>query len=186
MVIGLITPSNANIPLGFVKSLLSVTNPVITQEGSSIPDNRNNVFERARIIGEDLLFIDSDMVFTVDNVNKIEELLKDKDIVTGLCAMAYEGNHASLFKEEHGTYKIIKPEKELFEIDACGCAFLGISKKVLDTLTEPFNPIKHEVSGQYYGEDVSFCIRAKENGFKIYCDPLINIGHIKPFIKYVV
>ena len=28
------------------------------------------------------------------------------------------------------------------------------------------------------GEDCAFCIRARQNGFKIYCDPSIDLGHM--------
>ena len=28
------------------------------------------------------------------------------------------------------------------------------------------------------GEDCAFCIRARENGYKIYCDPDIHLGHM--------
>jgi hypothetical protein len=29
------------------------------------------------------------------------------------------------------------------------------------------------------GEDVSFCLDAKEQGFEIWCDPRIRVGHEK-------
>ena len=29
------------------------------------------------------------------------------------------------------------------------------------------------------GEDVSFCLDAKEKGFEIWCDPRIRVGHEK-------
>jgi hypothetical protein len=29
------------------------------------------------------------------------------------------------------------------------------------------------------GEDVSFCLDAKEAGFEIWCDPKIRVGHEK-------
>jgi len=32
------------------------------------------------------------------------------------------------------------------------------------------------------GEDISFCLRAKEKGFKIYIDPLIKVGHEKKIV----
>ena len=28
------------------------------------------------------------------------------------------------------------------------------------------------------GEDCAFCIRARQHGFKIYCDPSIDLGHM--------
>jgi len=185
MIIGTLTPRDSLIPISFLKSFLSVRDyNYIIQEGPSIPLNRNQVFEQARIRKEDLLFIDSDMVFTPQNVKAIENHLKEKDIVTGVCVMSYEGHSASLFKNEDGKYKLVAPQKELFEVDACGAAFLGISKNVLDLLVEPFEPLLDKTTGHQHGEDISFCIRAKEAGFKIWCDPELKIGHIKSKVLY--
>jgi GT2 family glycosyltransferase len=191
MIIGTPTASNANIPLGFVKSMLAVKNyEWIVHEGSSIPMNRNAIFERARVERQDLLFIDSDMVFTPNDVKRMEELLKSYDVVSGICVMGYEGNPPAIFKKIDGSFKTVgngvhfDMPNEIFEIDACGGAFLGISLKVLNYLTEPFEPILDKKWGQKYGEDVSFCIRAKDNGFKIFCDPSLNIGHIKSVTRY--
>lgn len=183
MILATITGHGDNLPMGFVKSLLSAHEYThIFQEGASIPDNRNKVFEMVRVMNDDLLFIDSDMVFTPDDVKRMEEHLKDKDVVTGVCVMGFPGWPAAIFKEDDGKYKLVKPLNEVHEIDACGAAFLGISKKVIHTLIEPFSLI--EYSNGVHGEDISFCIRAKQAEFKIFCDPKLKIGHIKPVTKY--
>lgn len=191
MIIGTPLASNALIPVGFVKSMLAIRDHEwIVHEGPSIPMNRNAIFERARAEKQDLLFIDSDMVFTPNDVRRMEELLKTHDIVSGICVMGYEGNPPAIFKKVDNSFKTVgngvhfDMPNEIFEIDACGGAFLGISLKVLNYLTEPFEPIVETKWGQKFGEDISFCIRAKDNGFKIYGDPLINIGHIKNVTKY--
>jgi GT2 family glycosyltransferase len=185
MKIGTITASNANLPIGFVKSMLSVKDyEWIVNEGPSIPMNRNAVFERARFEKQDLLFIDSDMVFTQEDVKKMEELLKTHDIVSGVCVMSWKGNPPAIFKKIDGGFRSCDIEKELFEIDACGAAFLGISNKVINFLVEPFEPIVEGKFGQKHGEDISFCIRAKQAGFKIFCEPTLLIGHIKTDVKY--
>lgn len=183
MIIATLTGHNANIPMGFFKSLSQANGyTFIHQEGPSIPTNRNLVFERARFEGDNLLFIDSDMVFKREDLRIIEKHLEDKDIVSGLCVMSFPGYPPAIFDKDLKPYEEIP--KETFEVNACGAAFLGISKRVLDTLTEPFTPILNEKYGQYYGEDVSFCMKAREAGFKIYCDPNLSIGHIKTEVKY--
>lgn len=186
MIIGTITAGHALVPIGFVKSLLQAKKyDFVHHQGPTIPDNRNQVFERARFERQDLLFIDSDMVFTLKDVETMEEHLKTKNVVTGLCVMSFPGNPPSIFELKAGAYKPIdKFGPRIFEIDGCGAAFLGISIRVLDTLTEPFTPIQEPVTGQYYGEDISFCKKAKEAAFSIWCDPTLNIGHIKTDVKY--
>lgn len=187
MVIGTIVGHNASLPLGFVKSLLGVKEyDFITQEGPSISDNRNKVFERARFERQSLLFIDSDMVFTAKDVKQMEEDLKTMDIVTGVCVMSFPSYPASLFKKEGNSYKPTEPQKEVFEIDGCGAAFLGLSLKIVDDLTEPFTPRLDNRSGRSYGEDISFCALAQERGYKIWCDPKLQIGHIKTDVKYYI
>ena len=41
--------------------------------------------------------------------------------------------------------------------------------------------VKHYTRLKVYavGEDVSFCLDAKEAGFEIWCDPRIRVGHEK-------
>lgn len=188
MVIGIIIPNNAKLLIDFVRSLLTISDKtIIWNEGACIAENRNLVFERARILQDNLLFIDSDIVFTREQVNKIEKHLEKYDIVTGYTGLGFPGFPPSIFvKNEKGQYKLASfPDKEeLFEIDACGAPFLGISKKVLNTLVTPFHLILDKNTGRYHGEDISFCINAKKNGFKIICDPSLSVGHIRTVTRY--
>lgn len=171
--------------MGFVKSILEAKEyTLVTQEGPSIPHNRNSVFERARLEGDSLLFIDSDMVFTPQDIKRMEKHLETHDVVTGVCVMGFPGWPPAVFDEKRRPIENIKAEDGLFEIGSCGAAFLGISKPVIQTLIEPFTPLAEEKYGQYYGEDISFCMRAREAGFRIWCDPKLQIGHIKTVIKY--
>jgi GT2 family glycosyltransferase len=47
-----------------------------------------------------------------------------------------------------------------------------------------FEPRKHEIGGitDYSMEDVSFCLRAKEKGFKVCVDPKVIVGHEKQVV----
>ena len=58
-----------------------------------------------------------------------------------------------------------------------GCGLAGVLMKT-DVLAEivnkgvmPFSPIYG------LGEDLSFCVRARNCGYKIWCDPKLQIGH---------
>lgn len=186
MLIGIIVGHGASVNMDFVKSLIKVKDyDFIIQEGPNIPVNRNKVFELAKMENEDLLFIDSDMVFTHDDVKAMENHLKSYDVVTGVCVMNAKNYPAAIFKlDADGSYTSIEPKHEIFEVDACGAAFLGISKKVLQLIDEPFTHLINMMSGRQYGEDVSFSIRVREKGCHIMCDPKLNIGHIKSNIKY--
>jgi len=181
MIIGIPTSNNAQLQIGFVKSLIRIKKDSIFQEGCNIAINRNKIFETARILGENLLFIDSDMVFTPEDVACMEKHLETNDIVTGVCVTGFPDYPPAIFKIENGSYVLTKPTDE---VDGCGGAFLGISTRVLNRMIEPFTPIEDKKTGQFYGEDISFCIRAREQGFKIICDPKLLIGHIRSKVIY--
>lgn len=62
-------------------------------------------------------------------------------------------------------------------MEGVGTAFLLIKAKVLKDIIEkhnvyPFQPLHG------YGEDLSFCIRARQCGYKIFVDNDLTIGHI--------
>ena len=48
----------------------------------------------------------------------------------------------------------------------------SLLKEVKDKYGLPFSPILG------FGEDISFCMRLKELGKKMYCDPRAKLGHI--------
>ena len=176
MVLATIIGNNALLPYGFVKSLLKCKDyEHIWGIGLYLADNRNNVWRETR--GQDLLFIDSDMVFTLEDVKKIEEHLKDKDVVTGLYPMGVKGYPPAIFNRKDGIFDLALPQDKIFEVDACGAGFLGISKRVV--LESPFTRFVNEATGNMLGEDMAFCVKVKEAGYKIFCDPTVRLGHIK-------
>ena len=152
-------------------------------EGPSLPDNRNKVFEYARRQNTDLLFIDSDIVFTPQDVAKMERHLQTLDAVTGVYVLGRPPYNPALFKRVDNDYELIKPEKGLNEVGACGGGFLGISKHCMQKM--PVNPFSNVWEGHIqHGEDVSFCHQLHMAGMKLWCDSSINVGQVRNFHKY--
>ena len=132
-----------------------------------------------------ILFLDSDMVFQPD---LLKALLKDaesgKDLVTGLCFRRRPEYNPAIWKrirmglpgesviEEFDDY----PEGELFEVDGAGMAAMLIRATVLKEIFETQKALFAPIPG--YGEDVSFCLRARKAGFTIWCDSRVKVGHI--------
>lgn len=57
------------------------------------------------------------------------------------------------------------------EVDAVGFGTVAIHRRVLETLPRPwFQQDRDDISGEWFTDDVSFCLRAREHGFKIGCD----------------
>ena len=71
------------------------------------------------------------------------------------------------------------------EVSHTGFGFLLIKKGVFESMTYPwFKPIEKRIGDMvdFTMEDVSFCLRAKEAGFKIYIDPQVIVGHEKKVV----
>mgnify|MGYP005636382351 FL=1 len=86
----------------------------------------------------------------------------------------------------HETIESISKRKKPFTVDYTGFGWLLIKKGVFEheEMPYPWFAPKMQVfeSGNVQdmcGEDVSFCLDAKEAGFEIWCDPRIRVGHEK-------
>lgn len=127
-----------------------------------------------------LFFIDSDMVLPPDALLKL--LAHDKPIVSGIAFKRYPPFDPCFYKKVEITDRGVRLEhyrawpKTLIEVDAVGMACCLIRREVFETIREnnmpPFFPIPTT------GEDIAFCLRAKQCGFKIYADTTVSCGHI--------
>ena len=84
----------------------------------------------------------------------------------------------------HETTETMSKRKKPFTVDYTGFGWVMIKNGVFENLEYPWFAPKMQVfeSGNVQdmcGEDVSFCLDAKEAGFDIWCDPRIRVGHEK-------
>ena len=187
MIIATLVPNNYFAPWDFVKSMLSLPPryQFLAIQSPSVADNRNRIFAILKEKKEDLLMIDSDMVFTPEDVRKIEEHLATKDVVSGICPLGAPPFKPAIFKRMGNDYELCPFEEGVNEIGACGAAFMGVSKAVIEKLAQ--NPFNEYWEGSVkHGEDVSFCRRVTDAGFKIWSDSSIKIGHIRNEVHFVV
>jgi len=156
------------------------------ETGSLVYRSRNDLAERA--VNEETdytLWLDSDMVFPDTLLIDLMEDMKGRDIVTGVCHMRREPYKPCIWKslkrgltseedqiEGYDDY----PTDRIFEIDGCGFACVMVRTSVIKTVIDRYHEAFAPLPG--FGEDISFCIRAKNCGFEIHCDPKIQIGHI--------
>ena len=145
-------------------------------KGTLITKARNDLVEKFK--GDWLLFIDSDMTFEPDALNKL--IAHDLDIVGGLCFRRVPPYNPTIYQKINGSLKWQwqheYPKDSLFEVDATGCAFMLIKKRVFEKLKKPYFEYNGNVS-----EDLFFCHKAKEAGFKIWIDSSVKIGHLGMF-----
>lgn len=150
--------------------------------GSLIYDSRNKLAKQALAMGADVLvFFDSDMTFSADTLERLlKHIEDDKDIVSGLYFKRRPPYTPVLYKSLEANGKaedfVDYPQNSLFKVEGCGFGCVAINTKVLYEIALScgnwFEPLEH------YGEDLSFCYRAKQRGIDIYCDSSIKLGHI--------
>ena len=133
-----------------------------------------------------ILFIDSDMTFPQDMVQRL--LKHDVDIVAANCARRRmpTGPTAQNY-DENGVRQLVytMPDSTgLEEVGSIGTGIMLIKKEVFQNMSEPWFDMPWQVGKRgYMGEDVFFCKKAQELGFKVYIDHDVSkeIGHIGTF-----
>lgn len=182
-------PCMDHVPTLFCQSLALLKKvgqvSVAFQIGSLIYTSRNNLATKAIQSEADfVLWLDSDMVFEPDLLERMFADMEehDLDILTGLYFRRVPPYSPVLFDRlemqrgvcEWSNFKSIPDE--LFEVGGCGFGCVLMKTDVfIDVQARHramFDPILKT------GEDLAFCWRARDVGYKIMCDPSIVCGHI--------
>lgn len=132
-----------------------------------------------------IMFIDADMIFPTYGVDRL--IAQDKDIIGGLYNKRAETHTPIIFKQVGDKLENIKdfPKNKSFEVDTLGTGFMLIKMDIFKKMDPPFfyygDPDEFglkKIPLFDLGEDTTFCLKARQNGYKIWCDPTLNIGHI--------
>lgn len=124
------------------------------------------------------LWFDSDMIFTEDVLDDL--MFSGNQFVTGIYHTRRPPHGSCIFKDisldNISKYMGNDYPKNTFEIAGCGfgCVLIDVQiiKDVLMTYGEAFLP-SHGL-----GEDIAFCQRVHDLGYKMYCEPAVRLGHI--------
>lgn len=179
----------------FLSSMLSLQVEGDTEfyiiEETLIYNARNMAGQKAVRDGFDrLLFFDADMRFSPDIFKRLSAHIDNGiEMITGVYPQRKPPIHPTIFKRiiyepiegQEGAYIPIAefyddyPRDSLFEIAGAGMGGCMISTGLISRLQDkygvPFTPLMG------FGEDLSFCKRAKEMGAKIWCDSSIKLEH---------
>lgn len=182
-------PCMDQVPALFAQSLALLAKPedatLAVKMGTLIYTSRNDLANMAIQNGSDYIFwMDSDMTFPQDALLRMIDTLEEKnlDILTGLYFRRVPPYTPVLFDRLEMNGNICSWSGfhhipgELFEIGGCGFGCLLMRTDVFfdgqARYGNMFTPIGNN------GEDIAFCVRARELGYKIWCDPSIRCGHI--------
>jgi hypothetical protein len=129
-----------------------------------------------------IIWIDSDMSWTPEDFLKLYEA--EEDIVSGIYLNDQRKPMFSHSNKET-TVDLIKSEK-IFEITHCGFGFVAIKQGVYESIPRPWFGTEYAaykkddlVYPVPYGEDYSFCVKARKAGYKIFLDPTVQLTHHK-------
>ena len=185
-------PCMDQVPAPFAQSLAMIQKPddenvaCAFQMGSLIYTSRNNLSLQAMKAEFDyMLWLDSDMVFQQDLLLRMKQTLDEKglDFLTGLYFRRVPPFTPVLFDQldimEDGscTWTDFKDVPEgLFKVGGCGFGCVLIKTDVLFDVQAKFGELFNPIANM--GEDLSFCWRARQCGYDIWCDPSLVCGHV--------
>ena len=213
------TPHLADLPGYFVDSLMGLcaASPVLSfvHLERHIIHTARELMAKITLVNPEathLFFMDSDMVFPAQALNRL--LARDKDIVGG-CYMARTETpipHIYRFKREDEDGLIwyqamtqeltawIKTHPEtasaprahvfsdspdaLVRADALGTGCMLIKRRVLEGIAEP--RFEFPATGAFGGEDFDFCRKARAAGFEVWGDFSVQCAHeSRPYFQGV-
>ena len=129
-----------------------------------------------------VFFVDSDVVPPDDALRKL--LLLDADIATGMYPLFMKGGiFWSVADEKTDWIRMQEERQEPFETGSCGSGCLLVRREVLVDIKWPWFKTEYqeiylnEGNGIKTGEDVFFCKKAIEKGYKVIADPSVICKH---------
>jgi hypothetical protein len=159
---------------------------VFTSQGTLIFDQRNSLVHTAVVEKCDyILFIDADMRFPKTT---LERLLAHKKDIIGVNAttrmMPPKPTARNIQINEDGSVDWLEvfsnKEKGIGKVDAIGCGVMLIKTSCLKNIPQPYFYFEQLLKGKLLGEDIYFCIKAKDAGIDTWVDHDLSmeIGHV--------
>ena len=177
----------------FMQSLVGLVKPCevtyAISKSSLVYDSRNKICEMALNNGYDvILWLDSDMTFDSDVLEKMLKHYEDGyKYVSGIAFARRYPTVPCVYKDLNidrenkdiiGVHAVQFDEwpDEMFEIEGSGLACCMTSVDMIKDIAIKHGPPFYPRYG--FGEDLTFCHMARQEGYKLYCDPSIKPGHI--------
>jgi len=183
-------PSMDTVPALFCQSLALLQRAGDTvigfEVGSLVYNARNNLARQAvKSEADYVLWLDSDMVFAPDLLQKMLRVARENDIdfLTALAFRRKPPYTPTLFDklekvDKGASYTTLMSVPEgRFKVGGCGFAGVLMTTDVLLSVMARFEGRMFDpLPG--FGEDVAFCWRARQCGYDIWCDSDIELGHV--------
>ena len=184
-------PCMDSVPAQFAQSLATLNKVeeciVAFQMGSLIYNSRNHLATMAvKLECDYVLWLDSDMVFPSDVLQKLFADREKGDIITGIYYRRVEPYQPVVFSKLEIDGLECKWENQddipddLFEVEGCGFGCVLTPTNVFIDSMNKYGNMFAPIGG--VGEDLSFCWRARQCGYKIVADPSVQLGHVGHYV----
>lgn len=176
----------------FVECLLNLKQvgecDICLLKSSLVYDARNQAAQKAVAEGYDyVLWLDSDMTFEPDLMERMVQAIGDKQFLTALCFARRPPFKPCIFEKievakegvglmPHAENWFDYPRDQIVEVAGAGFACVLQKVEMLDVMLTTYGVPFFPIAG--LGEDLSFCFRAGQIDYKMYADTSIKIGHI--------
>ena len=162
--------------------------------GADVSRGKNQKPFNGQIDYDYIMWIDSDILFTPEQFVRL--LNHNQDIVSGIYCME-GGQYLATVKDwdeeyfkQNGCFKFItlkeiEGQKDLIGVSYTGMGFMLVKKGVFESMEYPwFKPIEKQIGDMvdFTMEDVSFCLRVKKKGYRVFVDPCVRVGHEKKVV----
>ena len=127
-----------------------------------------------------VLWLDADMKFDPDVLYKL--MRHEEDFVTGIYRSRHSPYRSTLFSSLDPIEWIEEFPEHLFEVVACGFGCVLMTTNIIRSVYRQYGCCFQPLDG--FGEDISFCMRARELGYTLFCDPEVRLGHIGHVVVY--
>lgn len=188
MRITIAVPCMDQVPAPFAQSLAMLQKvgecKLAFQMGSLIYNSRNALAQMAIQNESDyILWLDSDMVFDPDFLQRMvmQAQATKSQFLTALYHRRVKPYSPVLFdKLEMVNGQCVWTDfaeipNHPFEVGGCGFGGVLMDTEVILSVMGRFGQMFEPINR--VGEDLAFCWRARECGYKILCDPAIEMGH---------
>lgn len=179
------------------RRVISYIRPVIAGPLLDIYRNRAVEWFLKESTAEWMLFIDSDITWTLDDLYSLLDSADpiERPVVSGVYLMIMqEGLRPGVwhrYPETSSGNALVPwpddlewPDNQLIEVDGTGAGFLLMHRSLLATMAQiyphPMPWFANEIiDGVVHGEDFTFCSRVQQMGFRVIVNSAVQLDHIK-------
>lgn len=151
---------------------------IVFECGSLIYDARNKLAKQAiKMQADYTMWFDSDMIFQSDTMLRL--LKHDAPIVSGAYFRRSPPYHLVAFDKcdaEKREWTDLPLPTETVKCGGVGFGCVLVRTDVLFEVAAKYKTWFEPMNG--FGEDLSFCYRARQCGFDVLLDPTITCGHV--------